>query len=65
MITKHGRPTAVVVSVDDLASLEETFDIAGVESLIVVRQLRASLTGLAAGEAEILTKDEILHTLGA
>ena len=29
VITKHGRPAAVVVSVDDLASLEETLDIAG------------------------------------
>ena len=28
IITKHGRPAAVVLSVDDLASLEETLDIA-------------------------------------
>ena len=63
VITKHGRPAAVVVSVDDLASLEETLDIAGRPQLM--RQIRASLTELAAGEAEILTKDEILRILTA
>lgn len=63
VITRHGRPAAVVVSVDDLASLEETLDIAGRPQLM--RQIRASLAELAAGEAEVLTKDEILHTLRA
>ncbi|MEA5054505.1 MAG: type II toxin-antitoxin system Phd/YefM family antitoxin [Propionicimonas sp.] len=63
VITKHGRPAAVVVSVDDLASLEETLDIAGRPQLM--RQIRSSLTELAAGEAEMLTKDEILRTLSA
>jgi prevent-host-death family protein len=63
VITKHGRPAAVVVSVDDLASLEETLNIAGRPQLM--RQIRASLTELAAGEAEMLTKDEILRTLSA
>jgi len=63
VITKHGRPAAVLVSVDDLASLEETLDIAGRPQLM--RQIRASLVELAAGEAEVLTKDEILHTLRA
>ena len=63
VITKHGRPAAVVVSVDDLASLEETLDIAGRRQLM--GQIRASLTELAAGETEVLTKDEILRTLSA
>lgn len=61
VITKHGRPAAVVLSVDDLASLEETLDIAGRPSLI--KQIRASLADLAAGDAEVLTKDEILRSL--
>ena len=61
VITKHGRPAAVVLSVDDLASLEETLDIAGRPTLI--NQIRASLGDLAAGEAEVLTKDEILRSL--
>lgn len=63
VITKHGRPAAVVLSVDDLASLEETLDIAGRPALM--KQILASLTEVAAGEAEILTKDEILGALGA
>lgn len=63
VITKHGRPAAVVVSVDDLASLEETLDIAGRPALM--RQIRAGLTELAAGDAEVLTKDEILRSLSA
>ena len=63
VITKHGRPAAVVVSIDDLASLEETLDVAGRPQLM--RQIRASLSELAAGEAEVLTKDEVLRTLGA
>jgi len=61
VITKHGRPAAVVLSVDDLASLEETLDIAGRPTLI--KQIRASLADLAAGDAEVLTKDEILRSL--
>ena len=63
VITKHGRPAAVVLSVEDLASLEETLDIAGRPTLM--RQIRASLTELAAGKAEVLTKDEILRSLSA
>ena len=52
-----------MVSVDDLASLEETLDIAGRPPLM--RQIRASLTELARAENEVLTKDEILRSLGA
>ena len=52
-----------MVSVDDLASLEETLDIAGRPQLM--REIRASLAELAAGEVEVLTKDEILRTLTA
>ena len=63
VITKHGRPAAVVVSIDDLASLEETLDIAGRPQLM--RQVRTSLTELSAGDAEVITKDEILRTFTA
>lgn len=59
VITKHGRPAAVIVSVDDLASLEETLDIAGRQRLI--NQIRDSLTELAAGQVEVLTKDQLLR----
>lgn len=60
-ITKHGRPAAVVISVDDLASLEEPLEIAGRPNL--VEQIRDGLTELAAGQAESLTKDELLASL--
>ena len=63
VITKHGRPAAVVLSVDDLASLEETLEIAGRPHLM--QQIQSSLTELSSGETEILTKDDILGTLTA
>lgn len=61
VITKHRRPAAVVVSVDDLASLEETLDIAGKPELM--RQILASLAELNEGDAEVLSKDEVLLSL--
>ncbi len=61
VITKHGRPAAVVVSIDDLESLEETLDVMGKPQLL--EQIRDSLAGLERGEAETLTKDEALALL--
>jgi prevent-host-death family protein len=58
VITKHGRPAAVVISIDDLASLEETLEIAGRPRLM--EQIRDSLGELATGEADVLTKDALL-----
>lgn len=60
-ITKHGRPAAVVISIDDLASLEETLDIAGRPKLVA--QIRDSLDELAGGQARTFTKDELLASL--
>ncbi len=60
-ITKHGRPAAVVISIGDLESLEETLDILGRPAL--VEQIRQSLDELASGEAVTLTKDELLASL--
>lgn len=61
VITKHGKPAAVVISVDDLASLEETLEIAGRPRLM--EQIRDSLGELSAGETEVLTKDAISASL--
>jgi antitoxin YefM len=58
VITKHGRPAAVVVSVDDLESLEETVDVLSRPALL--RQVRRSLDELRAGPAEALSKDDAL-----
>jgi antitoxin YefM len=61
VITKHGRPAAVVVSVDDLESLEETLDVMGKPRLL--EQIRDSLAEVGADQAETLTKGEALALL--
>ncbi|MDO5741293.1 MAG: type II toxin-antitoxin system Phd/YefM family antitoxin [Ornithinimicrobium sp.] len=61
VITRHGKPAAVVISTDDLASLEETLEIVSRPKLIA--QVRDSLDELAAGESEVLTKEDILAIL--
>ena len=49
-VTVHGRPSAVLVAVDDLEGLEET--IAVLSDSDTVRQLVASDAELARGEGE-------------
>lgn len=63
VITRHGKPAAVVISTDDLESLEETLTVVSRPKLIA--QVRDSLAELTAGEAEVLSKEDILATLGA
>lgn len=62
VITKHGRPAAVVISVADLESLEETLDVMSRPSLIV--QIQESLSHLDRGPAEVLTKEQVTARLG-
>ena len=61
VITRHGKPAAVVISADDLESLEETLKVVSRPKLIT--QVRDRLAELAAGEAEVLSKEEVLATL--
>ena len=61
VITKHGHPAAVVISVDDLESLEETLDIMDNASLL--GDIRESLTELADTRAAVLSKDEALRLI--
>ncbi len=61
VITKHGRPAAVVLSVGDLESLEETLDILDSEELLA--DIREGLADLAAGGGQVLTKDEALRLI--
>ncbi len=61
VITKHGRPAAVILSVDDLASLEESLEIMGRPRLIA--QIRDSLAEIAQEPAEVLTKEQALELL--
>lgn len=53
-ITKHGRPAAVVISADDLESLEETLRVLSDPELLA--QVRASRAELV--EAVPLSKEE-------
>lgn len=58
VITKHGRPAAIVLSVEDLESLEETVDVLSSPGLI--KQIIASLDELRTEPATALSKDEAL-----
>ena len=57
-ITKHGRPAAVLISADDLESLEET--LALLSDPEVLAQIRASRAEAGAGQRVALTKEEAL-----
>ena len=58
VITKHGRPAAVVISVDDLEGLEETLEVLSDKALM--RRIRKAQAEIEAGEAEELTKEQAL-----
>lgn len=61
VITRHGKPAAVVISAEDLASLEETLEI--ISRSKVIGDIRASLEEIETGQAEVLDKDDILARL--
>jgi antitoxin YefM len=61
IITKHGHPAAVVMSIDDLESLEETLAILSDPGLMA--QIRESDADISAGRAERVTKDQLLIRL--
>jgi prevent-host-death family protein len=63
VITKRGRPAAVVLSIDDLEGLEETLEILSDKSLM--RRLRRSQVDVEAGRVEELSKDEALALIRA
>src|ERR1022692_105649 len=52
VITKHGHPAAVVISVEDLESLEETLD-----------DMREALAELATADAPVLSKEDALRLI--
>jgi antitoxin YefM len=60
-ITKHGRAAAVVISVEDLESLEETLDI--MDSAALLGDIRESLAELGTSEPSVLTKDDALRLI--
>jgi antitoxin YefM len=61
VITKHGRPAAVVVSAVDLESLEETLDIMGNAALLA--DIKEAVMEIGAGAAVPLSKDEALRLI--
>jgi antitoxin YefM len=61
VITRHGHPAAVVMSLDDLESLEETLDI--MDSAALLADIRASLADITAAAAEVLSKDDALRLI--
>jgi antitoxin YefM len=61
VITKHGRPAVVMLSIEDLESLEETLEILSNPSLLA--EIREAEAEVAAGNAVTLTKDEALTRL--
>ena len=61
VITKHGRAAAVVLSVEDLESLEETLDVMG--SRAVLDDIREALAELETSGATVLGKEEALRII--
>ncbi len=58
VITKHGRPAAVVLNVEDLEDLEQTLEL--LSDPRAMRRIRKAETEIAAGEAVELTKEQAL-----
>ena len=59
IVTVHGRPSAVLISVEDLAQLEDTLAILGDPATL--RRLAESDAELARGEA--VSADELAETI--
>jgi PHD/YefM family antitoxin component YafN of YafNO toxin-antitoxin module len=59
VITKHGRPAAVVISVDDLDGLEETPEVMSHTALL--DDIREAPTDRRDHEPTVLSKDEALR----
>ncbi|HUP69389.1 MAG TPA: type II toxin-antitoxin system Phd/YefM family antitoxin [Acidimicrobiales bacterium] len=62
VITKHGRPAAVLMAVEDLESLEETLAI--LSDPEAMADLEEARRDIAAGRVTTLTKEEALARWG-
>jgi antitoxin YefM len=58
VITKHGRPAAVVLNVEDLEGLEETLEL--LSDARAMRRVRQGQSEIAAAETVELTKEQAL-----
>lgn len=61
VITRHGHPSAVIVSIDDLESLEETLEI--LSDPQAMKDIRRAHAEIAKGKSVRLTKDEALGVI--
>ena len=61
IITRHGHAAAVVMSVEDLDSLEETLDI--MDSAALLGDIRESLAEVRSAEPRVLTKEDALRLI--
>jgi prevent-host-death family protein len=61
VITKHGHPAAVVISVEDLESLEETLDV--MDSAALLADIREALDDLSTDSAPVLSRDDALRLI--
>lgn len=59
IITKHGQPSAVIMNLDDLESLEETLSILSNPAL--VKDIRRAEAEISAGKGKRLSKDQALQ----
>src|SRR2546428_13077608 len=59
IITKHGHPSAVIMNLEDLESLEETLAILSNPRL--VKEIREAEAEIAAGKSKRLSKDEAIR----
>ena len=58
VITKHGRPAAVVLNIEDLEGLEETLSVLSDPKLM--RRVRQGQADIDSGKVQHLSKDEAL-----
>lgn len=58
VVTKHGRPAAVMLSIEDLESLEETLEIMG--NPVLLEAIREGQRDVGGGRTESLTREEVL-----
>lgn len=56
IITKHGQPSAVIMNLEDLQSLEETLAILSNPRLM--KEIRQAEAEVASGRSKRLSKDE-------
>jgi antitoxin YefM len=62
VVTKHGRPAAVMLSIEDLESLEETLEILSNPHLLDA--VREGERDARTGHKERLTRDELVARRG-